>query len=83
VRLWVGGTECQFHVQFLYNFFKCKILILGKFVAFSASCTLCTAGVKSADAKEVIRLTAGGHQVDNPQGQGLGITERTTTVLNI
>jgi hypothetical protein len=38
VRLWVGGTECQFHVQFLYNFFKCKILILGKFVAQAVHC---------------------------------------------
>jgi hypothetical protein len=23
-RLWVGGTECQCHVEFLYNFLSVK-----------------------------------------------------------
>jgi hypothetical protein len=68
------------------QFFKCEILMLGKFVSFIASCTFCIAEIESVEAEGVSDLQAGGHQVDKPHGQqptGLGITERMTTVLNI
>jgi hypothetical protein len=53
--------SCGIFVQF----FKCELLILGKFVSFIASCTLCIAG----EAEGVSDLQAGGHQVDTPHGQ--------------
>jgi hypothetical protein len=53
---------CGIFVQF----FKCKILISGKFVSFIASYTLC--------------MAVGAEGVSS---DGLGITETTTTVLNI
>jgi hypothetical protein len=48
------------------QFFKCEILISGKFVSFIASCTLCN----SVEAKGL-------------SSDGLGIPERTPTILNI
>jgi hypothetical protein len=53
---------CGIFVQF----FKCKILMSGKFVSFIASYTLC--------------MAVGAEGVSS---DGLGITETTTTVLNI
>jgi hypothetical protein len=55
--------------------------MLDKFVFFIASCTLCIAALESVEAEGVIRLT--GRQPSWTTGNGLGITERTTTVLNI
>jgi hypothetical protein len=60
--------------------------MLGKIVSFIASCTLCMAKVESVEAEGVIRLTGGrlpGRQPSWTTGDELGITERTTTVLNI
>jgi hypothetical protein len=49
-------------VNVTWNF--CTILMLGKFVSFIASCTLCIAEVESVEAEGVIRLT-GGRRVRN------------------
>jgi hypothetical protein len=47
-------------VNVMWNFCtKCEILMLGKFVSFIASCTLCTAEVESVEAEGAIRLTGG------------------------
>jgi hypothetical protein len=61
--------SCAIFVQF----FKCEIFI--------ASCTLCMVEVNG-----VIMLTGGrptGQQPSWTTGDGLGITERTTTIVNI
>jgi hypothetical protein len=74
--------SCGIFVQF----FNCEILMLGKFISFTASCTLCIAEVESVEAEGVIRLTCGrppGRQPSWTTGDGLGITEKTTTILNI
>jgi hypothetical protein len=76
------SMSCGIFVQF----FLCEISMLGKFVSFIASCTLCIAEVESVEADGVIRLTGGrppGRQSSWTTGDGLGITEKTTTVLNI
>jgi hypothetical protein len=57
--------SCEIFVQF----FKCEILMLGKFVSFIASSTLCTAEVESVRPRGLSDLRAGGRQVDNPHGQ--------------
>jgi hypothetical protein len=60
--------------------------MLGKFVSFIPSCTLRIAEVESVEAEGVIRLTGGrppGRQPSWTTGNGLGIIERTTRVLNI
>jgi hypothetical protein len=47
---------------------------------------LCIAEVESVETEGVIRLTGGRPRGRKPSwttGDGLGITERTTTVLNI
>jgi hypothetical protein len=76
------SMSCGIFVQF----FQCEISTLGKFVSFITSCTLCIAEVESVEAEGVIRLTGGqppGRQSSWTTGDGLGITEKTTTVLNI
>jgi hypothetical protein len=76
-------------VSISYGIFECEILTLGKLVFFIASCTLCTAEVESGRGTEGRRdegLTGGrppGRQPSWTTGDGLRITERTTTVLNI
>jgi hypothetical protein len=73
--------SCGIFVQF----FKCEVLMLGKFVSFTASCTLCTAEVESVEAKRAIRLTGGRppvRQASWTTGDALGITERTMRVLS-
>jgi hypothetical protein len=70
---------------FFVQFFKCEILMLGILVSFIASCTLCIAEVEQVEAEGVIRLTCGrppGLQPSWTTGDGLGMTEKTTTVLN-
>jgi hypothetical protein len=47
--------SCGISVQF----FKCEILMLGTFVSFIASCTLCMTKDESVEAEGVIRLTGG------------------------
>jgi hypothetical protein len=74
--------SCGVFVQF----FKCKILMLDKFVSFIASCTLCIVEAASVQAEGIIRLTGGrppGRQPSWTTGDRLGITERTTTVLTL
>jgi hypothetical protein len=71
------SMSCGISVQF----FKCEILILGKFASFTASCVFCIAEVELVEAEGVIRLTGG--RPPSWTGGGLGITERTTTVFNI
>jgi hypothetical protein len=70
--------------------------MLGKFVSFIASCTFCMAEMESLEGVPVIRLTTAdgvtvksptgvliGRQLSWTTGNGLGITARTTTVLNV
>jgi hypothetical protein len=65
---WSVGWQHKMSVSrgIFVQFFKCKILMSGKFVSFIASCTLC--------------IVVGAEGVSN---NGLGITETTTTILNI
>jgi hypothetical protein len=60
--------------------------MLGKCVSSIASCTLCIAEFQSLEAEGITRLTSGrppGPQTSWTTDDGLGITERTPTVLNI
>jgi hypothetical protein len=70
------GRLAALSVNVMWNF--CTIFI--------ASCALCIAEVESVEAEGVIRLTGGrppGREPSWTTGDGLGITETTTTVLSI
>jgi hypothetical protein len=55
-------------IRIFVQFFKCEILMSGKFASFIASCTL-----------RIAVEAQGGLSSD---ADALGITERTTTILN-
>jgi hypothetical protein len=77
------AAECQCHVDFLYNFFLCKIDV-GQ-ILYRKLCIVYSR-LKSVEAEGVTRLTSGrlpGRQPSWTTGDGLGTTERSTTVLNI
>jgi hypothetical protein len=64
------SMSCEMFVQF----YKCKILMSGKFVFFIASCTLCITVEAEAEgvSSDVLVITP-----------STVITEKTTTALNI
>jgi hypothetical protein len=71
-------------VSISYGIFECEILTLGKLVFFIASCTLCTTEVESGrGGYQTYGRAATRSTTLMTTGDGLGITERTTTVLNI